>query len=139
MFVHMYLYIYFILFLFLVFNLSLMRRNFNLAKPQRTFLRVPKCTVCLRAPSCAVLNQVMPLFFNFSPFSHLTNLLLFCISVRSLTCHQLMRFSFRNCTSFFQIFEIFRDFTRFQIFFIFIYKFQGEEPYFYFMEPRYMF
>ena len=100
MFAHMYLHIYFILFLFLTFNLSLMLRNFNLAKPQGTFLPDPKCTVFLCTQSCAVLNQVMPLLLNFGPFSH-SNLLLFCISVSSLTWHQLMRFSFRDFTIFY--------------------------------------
>ena len=106
MFVHMYLYIYFILLLFLMFDLSLMRRNLNLAKPQGNFLPDPKCTVFLCAPSCAMLNQVMPLSFKFGSFSHSTNLLLFCISVSSLACHQPMRFSFQDFTTFLRFYEI---------------------------------
>ena len=52
--------------------------------------------------------RFMPLFLNFGP-SNSTNLLLFCLSVSSLTCHQPMHF-------FWRFYEFFRDFTRFYIF-----------------------
>ena len=133
MFVHMYLYIYFKLFLFLIFNLSLMRRNFNLAKPQGTFLPDPQCNVFLCAPSCAVLNQVMPLvFILFGPFTlnQFTPILYFCRQSHLPSA---------DAFFFLRFYEFFRDFTRFQIFFVFIFKFKGEEPYLCFMEPKYMF
>ena len=110
--------------------------NLNLAKPRAPFCLIQSalCPVpCCAQPSYALVFE----FWSF--WSHSTNLLLLCLSVGSLTCHQPMRFSFRYFTSFFEIFEIFWDFTRFYIFFIFTFKFQGEEPYLYFMEPKYMF
>ena len=66
-----------------------------------------KCTVFLSARSCAVINQVIPLFLNFGPFSHSTNLLLFVI---------LLAVSPAISRSVF-LFEILRVFLRFSRFY----------------------
>ena len=96
----MYLYIYFILFLFLIFNLWLMRWNFHLAKPLGTSLPLSKVH-CLSL--CLILRCAQPGYafvLNFGVFFTLNQFtpILFCVS--SLTCHQPMRFSFRDFMSF---------------------------------------
>ena len=121
MFVHMYLYIYFKLFLFLIFNLSLMRRNFNLVKPKGTFLSNPKCTVFLSAPSWAVLNQPMPLFLNFGPFhtQPIYSYFVFLSAVSPAISRWVFLFEIlRVFPRFSRFFEILRDFRYFSFLFL---------------------
>ena len=63
---------------------------------------------CGLEPFFLISRLIMPLFLNFEPFSH-SNLLLFCLSVSSLTSHQLMGFS----EIFQRFFQGFQDFSRF--------------------------
>ena len=97
MFVHMYLYIYCILFLFLISRLCI---EISI----QPSLRAPFCLIqsvlslCVPYPLLCS-TRLCPCF---GPFPHSANLLLVCISVNSLNCHQPMR-SFRD----------FRDFSRF--------------------------
>ena len=133
MFVHAYLYVYFILFLVLIFNLSLMRRNFNLAKPQGTFLPDPNCTSFYVSHPVLCSTRLCPCFYEFQSFFRLnqfTPILYFCRQSHLPSA---------DAFFFLRFYEFFRDFTRFQIFFVFIFKFKGEEPYLCFMEPKYMF
>ena len=82
---------------------------FNLAKP-----RAPFCLIQVHCLSeCPILCCAQPgyaLVFEFWSFFTLNQFTVICLSVGSLTCHQPIRFSFRDFTSFFEILRDLRYF-----------------------------
>ena len=133
---YVFIYLFYIVFIFNFYLISYLCIEISIQQSLRTPLCFdPKCTFFLCAPSCVFLNQFMPLFLNFGLVFYsqpIYSYFIFLLAVSPAVGRCVFLFAILQ---FFLLIEIYI----FQIFFSFIFTFQGEELFLYLMEPKYMF